>query len=52
MKKELRMKLNWNSIKSCDYPYMQPEQYEAGVIGFGLDEGLDYTIKSKSRVKD
>ena len=38
--------------EKCDYPYMQPEQYEAKIMGFGLYEGLDYTIKSKSKAED
>ena len=30
---------------------MQPEAYEARVMGFGLYEGLDYTIKKGKKEK-
>ena len=38
--------------EKCGHPYMQPERYEARVVGYGLYEGLDYTIKSKNKPKD
>ncbi len=31
--------------EKCKEGIMQPEKYEARIMGFGLYEGLDYTIK-------
>ena len=36
--------------EKCD-GIMQPEKYEARVMGFGLYEGLDYTIKHENKNK-
>lgn len=33
--------------EKCGDGIMQPEKYEARVMGFGLYEGLDYTIKKE-----
>lgn len=38
--------------EKCGYDYMHPEQYEAKIMGFGLYEGLNYTIKSENMVED
>ena len=35
--------------EKCEEGIMQPEEYEARVMGFGLYEGLDYTIKKGKR---
>lgn len=35
--------------KKCGDGYMQPEHYEAKIKGFGLYEGVDYSIKSKDK---
>jgi len=35
--------------EKCKKGVMQPEKYEAKVMGFGLYEGLDYTIKKDTK---
>ena len=35
--------------EKCKKGVMQPEKYEARVMGFGLYEGLDYTIKKDTK---
>ncbi len=37
--------------EKCEEGIMQPEEYEARVKGFGLYEGLDYTIKKGKKEK-
>ena len=37
--------------EKCEEGIMQPEAYEARVMGFGLYEGLDYTIKKGKKEK-
>ena len=37
--------------EKCEEGIMQPEEYEARVMGFGLYEGLDYTIKKGKKEK-
>lgn len=34
------------TCEKCDSGYMQPDHYEATVKGYGLYEGLDYTIET------
>lgn len=37
--------------EKCKEGIMQPEEYAARVMGFGLYEGLDYTIKKDKNKK-
>lgn len=37
--------------EKCEDGIMQPEKYGARVMGFGLYEGLDYTIKKGKEKK-
>lgn len=38
--------------EKCGYDYMHPERYKAKIMGFGLYEGLNETIKLKDKPKD
>lgn len=38
--------------KKCGDGYMEPKHYEAKIMGFGLYEGLDYTIKPENKSED
>jgi hypothetical protein len=35
--------------EKCEYGIMEPEHYEAKVMGYGLYKGTDYTIKIDKR---
>ncbi len=37
--------------EKCEEGIMQPEEYAARIKGFGLYEGLDYTIKKEKKEK-
>jgi hypothetical protein len=38
--------------EKCGDGYMGPKQYEAKIMGFGLYEGLNYTINAKNKPAD
>jgi hypothetical protein len=38
--------------EKCKEGIMQPEKYEARIMGFGLYEGLDYMIKREEKGHD